>query len=56
VFYNPSMIGNEYVLLHSDMPGELFNNRWNFRSFSKQEEQLRSRINDEGILDGGRRQ
>jgi GWxTD domain-containing protein len=54
VFYNPSMIGNEYVLLHSDMPGELFNNRWNL-DLSRTGGTVRTRVNDEGVLDGGRR-
>jgi hypothetical protein len=53
VFYNPSMVGNEYVLLHSDMPGELFNNRWNL-DLSRTGGTVRTRINDEGILNGGR--
>jgi GWxTD domain-containing protein len=55
VFFNPSMIGNEYVLLHSDMPGELFNNRWTL-DLSRTGGTIRTRINDEGVLDGGRRQ
>lgn len=54
VFYNPSMVGNEYVLLHSDMPGELFNNRWNLY-LSRTGGTVRTRINDEGVLDGGGR-
>lgn len=54
VFYNPTSVGNEYVLLHSDMPGELFNNRW-IQDVSRGGFSGRSRINDENILEGGRR-
>jgi GWxTD domain-containing protein len=54
VFYNPMGVGNEYVLLHSDLPGELFNNRW-LQDVSRTGGFNRSRVNDEGILDGGRR-
>lgn len=54
VFYNPMVVGNEYVLLHSDMPGELFNNRW-ILDLSRTGGTVRTRINDEGVLDGGRR-
>lgn len=28
VFYNPTVVGNDYVLLHSDLPGLRFNNNW----------------------------
>lgn len=28
IFYNPDLVGNHYVLLHSDMIGELNNYRW----------------------------
>jgi hypothetical protein len=28
VFYDPDLVGNDYRLLHSDMPGELRNRRW----------------------------
>lgn len=54
VFFNPLGVGNEYVLLHSDLPGELFNNRW-VQDLSRTGSSVRSRINDEGVLDGGRR-
>lgn len=54
VFYNPMGVGNEYVLLHADLPGELFNNRW-VQDLSRTGSSVRSRINDEGVLDGGRR-
>lgn len=54
VFYNPVGVGNEYVLLHSDLPGELFNNRW-ISELSRTGSSVRSRINDEGVLDGSRR-
>lgn len=30
VFYNPEMVNNAYRLLHSDMIGELQNNRWRY--------------------------
>ncbi len=54
VFFNPMSVGNEYVLLHSDLPGELFNNRW-IQDLSRTGIPIRSRVNDEGVLDGGRR-
>jgi GWxTD domain-containing protein len=54
VFFNPMSVGNEYVLLHSDLPGELFNNRW-IQDLSRTGIPVRSRVNDEGVLDGGRR-
>ncbi len=54
VFFNPTSVGNEYVLLHSDMPGELFNNRW-LQDVSRTGTSSRSRVNDENILEGGRR-
>ena len=56
IFYNPTMVGNDYVILHSDMPGELFNNRWQ-QELNKRgnNRDSRTRINDEGILDGGGR-
>lgn len=28
VFYNPSLAGNDFVILHSDMPGEIRNPNW----------------------------
>lgn len=55
IFFNPVGVGNEYVLLHSDMPGELFNNRF-MQDLSRTGVPMRSRINDEGIMEGGRRQ
>ena len=56
VFYNPTRVGNEYVLLHSDMPGELFNNRWEFELRTRGTTvDGRTRTNDEGIMEGGRR-
>ena len=55
IFFNPIGVGNEYVLLHSDMPGELFNNRY-LQDLSRTGTPVKSRINDEGVLDGGRRQ
>lgn len=56
VFYNPTMVGNEYILLHSDMIGELFNNRWQ-QELSKggNNGNSRTRTNDEGIMEGGGR-
>jgi len=30
IFYNPDLINNNYKLLHSDMIGELQNNRWQY--------------------------
>lgn len=55
IFYNPVGVGNEYVLLHSDMPGELFNNRF-LQDLSRTGVPVRSRINDESIMEVGRRQ
>jgi len=54
VFYNPLNVGNEYVLLHSDLPGELFNNRW-MLELSRTGGTIRTRVNDDGVLNGGRR-
>lgn len=54
VFYNPVGVGNEYMLLHSDLPGELFNNRW-LLDLSRTGMPVNTRVNDEGILEGGRR-
>lgn len=28
VFYNPDLVSNKYILLHSDARGEIYNNRW----------------------------
>ncbi len=56
VFYNPTMVGNDYVLLHSDMIGELFNNRWQQELTKRGSDgNSRTRTNDEGIMEGGRR-
>jgi GWxTD domain-containing protein len=55
VFFNPMNIGNEYILLHSDMQGEIFNNRW-VLDLSRTGMPVRtSRVNDEGIMEGGQR-
>jgi GWxTD domain-containing protein len=35
VFYSPEMISQEYVLLHSDVPGEVRDPRWNYRIHSR---------------------
>lgn len=55
VFFNPMNVGNEYILLHSDMPGELFNNRWILDLSRTGRPASSSRVNDEGILEGGQR-
>ena len=55
IFFNPVGVGNEYVLLHSDMPGELFNNRY-LQDLSRTGVPVRTRVNDEGVMDGARRQ
>lgn len=55
VFFNPMNVGNEYVLLHSDMPGELYNNRWILDLSRTGRPASSSRVNDEGILEGGQR-
>jgi GWxTD domain-containing protein len=57
IFYNPTLVGNDYVILHSDMPGELFNSNWEFELNKRGSgaRDSRSRTNDEGILEGGGR-
>lgn len=56
VFYNPTRVGNEYVLLHSDMPGELYNSRWQQELRTRGNTvNTRSRTNDEDIMEGGQR-
>ena len=35
VFYNPNLAGNNYRLLHSDMPGELFDATWNIQLYRR---------------------
>ncbi|MCK4664493.1 MAG: GWxTD domain-containing protein [Bacteroidales bacterium] len=30
VFYNPQLVGNEYILLHSDVNGEITNSSWEY--------------------------
>lgn len=35
VFYSPEMVTQEYVLLHSDVPGEVRDPRWSFRIHSR---------------------
>ncbi len=31
VFYNPELAGNNYILLHSDFPGELYDAQWQLK-------------------------
>lgn len=35
VFYNPNLTGNDYRLLHSDMPGEVYNASWNIDLYKR---------------------
>ena len=35
VFYNPNLTGNDYRLLHSDMPGEVNNTSWNIDLYKR---------------------
>jgi GWxTD domain-containing protein len=43
VFYNKDLSTNDYVLLHSDMPGEIYNRRWNI--------ELHSRVDPMNVID-----
>lgn len=35
IFYNTSLVGNDYKLLHSDMNGELHNSNWNMDLYKR---------------------
>lgn len=35
IFYNPDLVTNNYVLLHSDARGEIFDSRWNIKLHSR---------------------
>lgn len=35
VFYNPEIVGEDYRLLHSDMPGEISNANWNMALYKR---------------------
>ena len=35
IFYNPNMAGTEYMLLHSDARGELYNPYWQYELYSR---------------------
>lgn len=35
VFYNPEIVGEDYKLLHSDMPGEISNANWNMALYKR---------------------
>lgn len=35
VFYNPTLVGNDYVLLHSDVRGEVYDKNWERRLSSR---------------------
>lgn len=50
IFYNPMVVGNDYQLLHSDMPGELNNTRWRQELARGSSPSGRTRTGDEGIM------
>lgn len=50
IFYNPMVVGNDYQLLHSDMPGELNNTRWRQELARGTTPSGRTRTGDEGIM------
>ncbi len=35
VFYNPTLVGNDYILLHSDVRGEVYDKNWERRLSSR---------------------
>ncbi len=35
VFYNPTLVGNDYILLHSDVRGEIYDKNWERRLSSR---------------------
>lgn len=40
LFYNPDLTGNNMELLHSDMPGELFDSRWKMKLYKRNSQSL----------------
>jgi GWxTD domain-containing protein len=50
IFYNPMVVGNDYQLLHSDIPGELSNTRWRQELTRGSTPSSRTRTGDEGIM------
>lgn len=49
VFYDPDLVGNDYRLLHSDMPGELRNRRW--RRDLQDRQNVMDDVDEEGTRD-----
>ena len=47
VFYNPDIAGNDYILLHSNARGEIFDKNWEKRLYNPHDNQgYKDRIND----------
>ncbi|MGZ4035559.1 MAG: GWxTD domain-containing protein [Bacteroidia bacterium] len=50
IFYNPDLVTNKYVLIHSDARGEIYNERWNLLINSRNTQS--SNIDDTSTPDG----
>ncbi|MBK8846730.1 MAG: GWxTD domain-containing protein [Bacteroidetes bacterium] len=48
IFYNPTLVGNDYVLLHSDMRGEPNNPRWQMMLYRRNSQSLNLDNQDPG--------
>ncbi|MFB6259078.1 MAG: GWxTD domain-containing protein [Flavobacteriales bacterium] len=49
VFYDTDLSGNDYSLLHSDMPGEIRNRRW--RRHLQDRQNVMDKVDEEGVRD-----
>lgn len=49
VFYNPDMVTNDFALIHSDVPGELFDYKWKQRIYIRNTST--NDIDSDGVID-----